>query len=152
MKFLSSSLISSFVRWNDFNVTSMEQITSYGPPDSVSISSYIPLWAGLLSANDSNTALQQSVLSSLESSNLIQEAGVLTTTIPSGQQWDSPNAWPPLVLLTIEGLRRMTIPEAHTLAVRLNSCYFIDLSPLGYNLCKLVRDRIPCLFFLGLHV
>jgi alpha,alpha-trehalase len=29
-----------------------------------------------------------------------------TTVIPSGQQWDAPNGWPPLEWLTIQGVRR----------------------------------------------
>lgn len=32
--------------------------------------------------------------------------GFTTTLIPSGQQWDEPNGWPPLEWLAIEGLRR----------------------------------------------
>ena len=31
---------------------------------------------------------------------------MLTTTIASAQQWDAPNAWPPLVLVMIEGLEK----------------------------------------------
>jgi alpha,alpha-trehalase len=57
---------------------------------------------------------------SLKASDLIQAAGVLTTKIESGQQWDSPNAWPPLVLLTVEGLRRLAISDASDLAVGLS--------------------------------
>lgn len=59
---------------------------------------------------------------SLENSGLVQPGGVLTTdTLGSGQQWDAPNAWPPLVLLTIEGLRKQTDNDAQRLAVRIVS-------------------------------
>lgn len=47
---------------------------------------------------------------------------MLTTTLRSGQQWDSPNAWPPLVDLTIEGLARLNVPAAAALAVRCIIC------------------------------
>lgn len=30
----------------------------------------------------------------------------------TGQQWDRPNAWPPLQIIAIQGLDRMNIPEA----------------------------------------
>jgi alpha,alpha-trehalase len=36
----------------------------------------------------------------------LKPGGFVTTNIPSGQQWDSPNGWPPLEWMTIEGLRR----------------------------------------------
>lgn len=35
--------------------------------------------------------------------------GLLTTTIHSGQQWDSPNGWPPLQYITIAGLRKYNL-------------------------------------------
>jgi alpha,alpha-trehalase len=36
----------------------------------------------------------------------LRSGGFVTTLIPSGQQWDAPNGWPPLEWLTIEGVRR----------------------------------------------
>src|SRR5213082_3148349 len=36
----------------------------------------------------------------------LKAGGFVTTLIPSGQQWDAPNGWPPLEWLTIEGVRR----------------------------------------------
>ena len=36
----------------------------------------------------------------------LRPGGLLTTTNPSGQQWDAPNAWAPLEYLAIVGLRR----------------------------------------------
>lgn len=36
----------------------------------------------------------------------LKPGGFVTTLIPSGQQWDAPNGWPPLEWLTIEGVRR----------------------------------------------
>jgi alpha,alpha-trehalase len=37
---------------------------------------------------------------------LLKPGGFVTTTFTTGQQWDSPNGWPPLEWLTIEGVRR----------------------------------------------
>lgn len=56
----------------------------------------------------------------------------MTTSVTSGQQWDAPNAWPPLVLLLIEGLIALKVDLAVTLADNiknswLNTCY------LAYN-------------------
>ncbi|MDO7873812.1 alpha,alpha-trehalase TreF [Hymenobacter sp. ASUV-10] len=36
----------------------------------------------------------------------LRPGGLLTSLVPSGQQWDAPNAWAPLEYLAIEGLRR----------------------------------------------
>jgi alpha,alpha-trehalase len=36
----------------------------------------------------------------------LKPGGFVTTLVPSGQQWDAPNGWPPLEWLTIEGVRR----------------------------------------------
>ena len=41
---------------------------------------------------------------SLQSSGLIRHGGVATSLVDSEQQWDFPNAWPPLVHMGIEGL------------------------------------------------
>ena len=37
---------------------------------------------------------------------LLGPGGFVTTRIASGQQWDAPNGWPPLVWLTVQGVRR----------------------------------------------
>lgn len=36
----------------------------------------------------------------------LKSGGFVTTLIPSGQQWDAPNGWPPLQWVTMEGVRR----------------------------------------------
>lgn len=60
----------------------------------------------------------ESLLSTLFQSGIIQDGGLLTTlATETGQQWDSPNAWAPLVLLTVEGLSTVGIPAATFLAV-----------------------------------
>jgi neutral trehalase len=69
-------------------------------------------------------SIQSQLVSSLQASGLVQAAGVLTSTLRSTQQWDSPNAWQPLVLMTREGLQQLGTSEAQALAVRLYvHCY-----------------------------
>ena len=141
----------SLRRWNDYNISAGEQITGYGAGNNcvggvngcygseISLSSWIPLWGGLLPESD---GAAERVLASLQSSGLIQEGGVLTTTVPSGQQWDSPNAWPPLVLLTIEGLRAVGLNSANTLAVSLDiltlaTLRTLTLRSLYFTCCRM---------------
>ena len=37
---------------------------------------------------------------------LLKEGGIVTTTIKSGEQWDSPNGWAPLQWIAVQGLSR----------------------------------------------
>jgi len=41
---------------------------------------------------------------------LLEEGGVVTTNIASGQQWDAPNGWPPLQWIAVSGFRRYDQP------------------------------------------
>jgi alpha,alpha-trehalase len=62
------------------------------------------------------------------SRDLLRSGGLVTTPVPSGQQWDAPNGWAPLQWLGISGLRHYSIaPLAQTIACRwmltVNSVY-----------------------------
>jgi alpha,alpha-trehalase len=37
---------------------------------------------------------------------LLRPDGIVPTPVVSGQQWDSPNGWPPLQFIAVQGLRR----------------------------------------------
>jgi alpha,alpha-trehalase len=41
------------------------------------------------------------------SKNLLQPGGLVTTTVPSGQQWDWPNGWAPLQWIAVRGLGKL---------------------------------------------
>jgi len=65
-------------------------------------SNIFPLWAGI-GCNDSSTV--QKVLNYLQSSQALNwEGGIPTSLVNSSQQWDFPNAWPPLQHLFVEAL------------------------------------------------
>ena len=59
-----------------------------------------PLFFGLATAEQGTR-----VAATLERK-FLKPGGFVTTTIPTGQQWDAPNGWPPLEWLAIEGVRR----------------------------------------------
>lgn len=103
--------------YQDYNLTAGALNTN-----STSISSFIPMWAGLFDTD--STAVRTQIYDRLVATQLIQTAGVLTTNFFSGQQWDAPNAWPPLVWFTIEGLVKLALPQSVALAVR----YFLLIS------------------------
>lgn len=89
-------------------------------------SDFAMLWAGV--ADDADDREQRAIVETLAESGLIQAGGVLTSRHVTGQQWDAPNAWPPLQFFVAAGLRRLRVSEAQTLASTietrfLNSAY-----------------------------
>lgn len=105
-------------RWRDFN-TSSQEFSSVN-----TIESWTPLWAGL---SFGNSSLNDEIVNALNTSGLIQPGGILTTSFESGQQWDAPNAWPPLVLIAIEGLRLVNTTNSRMLSVSLLLFYYCCL-------------------------
>lgn len=65
-------------------------------------SSVVPLWAGVIRGNISREMI---VLRTLKRLRVLDYPGGLPTSLfSSGQQWDFPNAWPPLQHMLISGL------------------------------------------------
>ena len=58
-------------------------------------------------------------MATLNGSALLQAGGVATTAEASGQQWDWPNAWPPLQQLLVDGLDRCGAPGGAALGEEL---------------------------------
>lgn len=115
--------------WRDFNVTSGKFSNN-----SISIASWIPIWGGdgisLVPDADSNS--KDKLVESLINSDLLQAAGVLTTRSETGQQWDSPNAWAPLVMFTIEGLNELNTDAASNLSNTVANRW-LNTNYLAYN-------------------
>ncbi|CAH0485294.1 unnamed protein product [Peronospora farinosa] len=97
--------------WKDYLLDSREHSKV------VSVSNYSPLWGGIVDSSD--TLRVDKIVASLEKSGLVQIGGVQTTTSVTGQQWDAPNAWPPLQDIIIEGLQTAGTEKARALAKRL---------------------------------
>ena len=92
-----------------------------------SAASYMPLWAGAYSASQAAVAADALAVSSI-----VQPGGVATTLVESGQQWDAPNAWPPLQQMLVEGLRACGTTAAATLAHTL-TLRWLRSNWLGWN-------------------
>eukprot|EP00903_Cladosiphon_okamuranus_P020327 g18650.t1 len=104
--------------WRDVLLPTGEQSSSITP------ACFVPMWAGLPwpvlddgagagvsvpigAAADSESGLRLArCVEALRQSGLVLPGGVQTSLEESGQQWDGPNAWPPLQWLLIQGLRR----------------------------------------------
>ncbi|KAL9952754.1 hypothetical protein ACROYT_G040049, partial [Oculina patagonica] len=72
-------------------------------------SSVVPLWAGV---HQGNTTRESLVLRTLKRLKVLDYPGGFPTSLASsGQQWDFPNAWPPLQHMLIEGLAQSSSEE-----------------------------------------
>ena len=61
---------------------------------------------------------------SMQSSGLVADTGLLSTTAGvTGQQWDAPNCWPPLLCMWVDGLRMHGGDKGRTLARQLGQGY-----------------------------
>lgn len=112
MKYLFNSRTG---RWQDYWLDSSYNVHNKLPRLDVTVaykvSEYTPVWAGILDYDlDVLKPKAAFILKSIKNSNLLQDFGVQTTTIPhsvTGQQWDEPNAWAPLQLIMIEALQTL---------------------------------------------
>ena len=68
--------------------------------DRPTLAAAAPLYFGLA------TPAQGRAVAARLARDFLHPGGFLTTLIPTGQQWDAPNGWPPLEWLAIEGVRR----------------------------------------------
>ncbi len=66
----------------------------------ISAAALYPLFVGLATPD------QAAGIAALVETQLLAPGGLRTTTVDTGQQWDSPNGWAPLQWVGVEGLRR----------------------------------------------
>ncbi len=66
----------------------------------LSAATLYPLFTGVADMSQANS------VAAVTRSRLLEEGGIVTTNIDSGQQWDAPNGWPPLQWIAVVGLRR----------------------------------------------
>lgn len=84
-------------------------------------SDFTMIWAG--ASDNADDDAQRALVTRLAGSELLQPGGILTSLLESGQQWDAPNAWPPLQYFVIKGLRRLRVPEAAVLASTISKAW-----------------------------
>ena len=94
--------------WRDYDTVRGAQI-----PGGPTAASWLPIWAECVPPGSDEV---ERSISALEASGLLQSAGVLTTAAQTGQQWDAPNAWPPLQHMLIAGLERSGTHRGRELA------------------------------------
>ena len=70
----------------------------------LSAATLYPLFTGVADPH------QADAVAAVTKARLLEEGGLVTTNIASGQQWDAPNGWAPLQWIAIIGLRRYHHP------------------------------------------
>jgi alpha,alpha-trehalase len=88
----------------------------------VCASNWLPLAMG---AEPAGSSIATRAVASLAASGLVQAGGVSASGEATGQQWDWPNAWPPLQCMLAEGCREYGGEEGEELAARI-ACSFLD--------------------------
>jgi alpha,alpha-trehalase len=93
--------------YHDYRWTRREQVPR------ISAATLYPLFVGLADPS------QAAAVAAAVSRELLEEGGIVTTPLVSGQQWDAPNGWAPLQWIAIAGLRRYALSaEAESIACR----------------------------------
>lgn len=92
-----------------------------------------PLWAGAVEQYDAPKYAER-LLKYLRSSGALDyPGGVPASVLHSGEQWDYPNAWPPLQSILIGGLENSGYKEAQELAQELATTW-LRANYIGYSL------------------
>lgn len=83
--------------WLDYDIINEEK-RDYFYPTNVS-----PLWTGCFNKTNKEKTIKN-VLKYLQNENIMYQGGVPSSIEQTGEQWDYPNAWPPLQHMMIVGL------------------------------------------------
>ncbi|XP_034141842.1 mucin-5AC isoform X2 [Drosophila guanche] len=84
-----------------------------------SASNFSPLWARAFPLVDTDK-ISRGVMNYIKMHNLDDYPGGVPNTMnrDTGQQWDYPNVWPPMMFMIIDGLHNLGTPEARAMSER----------------------------------
>ncbi|KAH9317208.1 hypothetical protein KI387_018977, partial [Taxus chinensis] len=77
-------------------------------------SNFFPLW---IEAFHSDAGRVEKVIQKFQTSGLLRAAGISTSLLNTGEQWDFPNGWAPAQHIIIEGIVKHSSKEGKSLAV-----------------------------------
>ncbi|EDW62035.1 uncharacterized protein [Drosophila virilis] len=107
------------VLWNEKRGVWLDyDLKNKTPRDYFVVTNLSPLWLHAYPIAD-NEKISKSVMDYIEENKLDSfPGGVPHTLSNTGQQWDYPNVWPPMMLMLIEGLNNLGTPEADEMSKR----------------------------------
>eukprot|EP00095_Tigriopus_kingsejongensis_P006740 maker-scaffold658_size117954-snap-gene-0.43 protein:Tk06740 transcript:maker-scaffold658_size117954-snap-gene-0.43-mRNA-1 annotation:"hypothetical protein DAPPUDRAFT_314347" len=86
-------------------------------------SNLLPLWAECFDPENRSEVAQSSIAYLKSTGAIYCKGGVPTSLEESGQQWDFPNAWPPLQHILVAGLLNTQDAEARNIALNIARTY-----------------------------
>lgn len=86
-------------------------------------SNLLPLWAECYEEADRVLVAESSIAYLKSTGTIYCKGGVPTSLEESGQQWDFPNAWPPLQHILVAGLLKTQNEEARQIALNIARTY-----------------------------
>nr|ARD05074.1 trehalase 1B [Antheraea pernyi] len=120
--------------WYDYDALAKSPRKQFYP------SCVTPLWAGAVEEYDAPRYAAKLVRYLLSSGVLNYPGGIPTSIIHSGEQWDYPNAWPPLQSILIGGLEMSGLDEARQLA-RDQAELWIRANYIGYKIWNKMFEK-----------
>ena len=102
-----------FGLWLDYDCETKTLIKQYYA------SSIFPLWTYTINSTNWNKTQANRAYNTLKRLGVLNWVGGLPTSlVSSGQQWDFPNAWPPLQHVVVQGLTQVNLDETNDDAKR----------------------------------
>lgn len=117
--------------WNESQGTYFDYRWTHSEPiNRVSAATLYPLFFGV------SAKAQAEAVAKRVSTELLQEGGIVTTPLHTGEQWDAPNGWAPLQWIAVGGLRRY---DKGTLAEAVACRWMINVIDVYHRTGKLVE-------------
>lgn len=133
-----------FVMWNSEDGTWYDyDMILKQPRKSFYASCAAPLWAGAVEPDRTSQYAVHFVKYLLASDALNFPGGIPSSLWHTGEQWDFPNAWPPLQSIMIGGLERSGYDEAMQLAKEQVEIW-IRANYVGYKKWKKMFEKYSC--------
>lgn len=129
--------------WLDYDILNEAKRDHFYP------SNIAPLWTGCYNTTDKDNIVR-SVLKYLQDKNIMYPGGIPTTVVHTLEQWDYPNAWPPLQHIMVVGLNNTGNANAVRLAyeiaekwVRSNFRAFKDTNAMYEKVRRVLIVLLP---------
>ncbi|XP_033729850.1 trehalase-like, partial [Pecten maximus] len=121
--------------WFDFSLTQNRSRKNFY------VSNIFPLFAGCGHQDDNLSKHQLSAVTSYIKDNKLEFSGGIPTSLHhTGQQWDFPNAWPPLQHVWIVGLANAATPSLTNIAFT-NAQKWVRSVYLGWERTRVIFEK-----------
>lgn len=130
------------VLWNEEAGTWLDyDMINERPRNYFVVTNLSPLWAGCFNTSDS-ARIAARTLAYINTTGIDRfPAGVPNTLRESGEQWDYPNAWPPMQYAAIEALRALNNTQTDQMALSWTSRWVLT-NFLAFNRTRFMFEKV----------